>query len=246
MYRNLSEKPFFYPALVLGFSLVLSSIVGGIFISTIKGGENTITSTGSSKVAVTSDFAKLTGSVVRTAFEYDLKSGYSNIASDTKIIESFLKEKGLTEEEYSIQPVSVNEVYQYGENSQNLPKKYEFRQTIEINSKEIEKVEDVANSVSSLVNKNVLFQSYGIQYLYSGLAEKRVELLSGAIQDAKARAGEIAKSGGSQIGKLKSSTSGVVQVLSPNSIDVSDYGSYDTSTKEKDIMVTVRATFKLK
>ncbi len=246
MNRNISEKPFFYPSIVLGISLIIAAVIAGIFVSGIKGGADTITSTGSSKVAVTSDFAKLSGSVVRTASEYDLKSGYSNIASDTKAIEAFLKEKGLTEEEYSIQPVSVNEVYQYNENSQNLPKKYEFRQTIQVNSKEIAKVEDVANSVSSLVNKNVLFQSFGIQYLYSGLAEKRVELLSGAIQDAKARAGEIAKSGGSSIGKLKSSTSGVVQVLSPNSIDVSDYGSYDTSTKEKDIMVTVRATFKLK
>ncbi|MEZ4113968.1 MAG: SIMPL domain-containing protein [Candidatus Paceibacterota bacterium] len=205
-----------------------------------------MTSTGSAKVRVMSDSAKFTGSVVRIASEYDLKGGYSSVASDVKVIEAFLKEKGLTEEEYSIQPVSVNEVYQYGENSQNLPKKYEFRQSIDINSKDIEKIESVANSISSLVNKNVLFQSYGIQYLYSGLAEKRVELLGGAIQDAKARASEVAKSSGGRIGKLQSSTSGVVQVLSPNSIDVSDYGSYDTSTKEKDISVTVRATFKLK
>lgn len=246
MSENLSQKPFFYPSLILGICLIFASLVGGIFISKIKGDSNTITSTGSAKVRVTSDSAKFTGSVVRTSTEYDLKGGYSKVAEDVKIIETFLKEKGLTQEEYSIQPVSVNEVYQYGENSQNLPKKYEFRQSIDINSKEIDKVEDVANSISSLVNKNVLFQSYGIQYLYSGLAEKRVELLGGAIQDAKARASEIAKSSGGSIGKLKSSTGGVVQVLSPNSIDVSDYGSYDTSTKEKDISVTVRATFQLR
>jgi len=246
MFKDLSQKPFFYPALIIGVSLIVSFLALGISVAKIKGDSDTITSTGSAKVRVTSDSAKFTGSVVRTAFEYDLKSGYANVASDVKIIEDFLKEKGLTEEEYSIQPVSVNEVYQYGEGSQNLPKKYEFRQSIDINSKEIAKVEDVANSISSLVNKNVLFQSYGIQYLYSGLAEKRVELLGGAIQDARARASEIAKNSGGSIGKLKSSTGGVVQVLSPNSIDVSDYGSYDTSTKEKDISVTVRATFKLK
>ncbi len=246
MSENLSQKPFFYPSLILGVCLIFAALVGGIFISKIKGDSNTITSTGSAKVRVTSDSAKLTGSVVRTSTEYDLKGGYSKVAEDVKIIEGFLKEKGLTQEEYFIQPVSVNEVYQYGENSQNLPKKYEFRQSIDINSKEIDKIEGVANSISSLVNKNVLFQSYGIQYLYSGLAEKRVELLGGAIQDAKARATEVAKSSGGNIGKLKSSTGGVVQVLSPNSIDVSDYGSYDTSTKEKDISVTVRATFQLK
>lgn len=246
MWKSISEKPFFYPALMVGTGLVLAAFVGALLLGKIHGGADSITSTGSAKVRVESDSAKLNGVIVRTAFEYDLKSGYASIASDAKLFEAFLKEKGLTEEEYSIQPVSVNEVYQYSDSGQNLPKKYEFRQSIEINSKDIAKIEDVANSVSSLVNKNVLFQSYGLQYLYSGLAEKRIELLSGAIQDAKARAGEIAKSSGARIGKLKSSTSGVVQVLSPNSIDVSDYGSYDTSTKEKDIMVTVRATFALK
>jgi hypothetical protein len=246
MFRNLSERPFFYPALVLGLSLILTSILGGFFALRIKSGSDTITSTGSSKVRVESDSAKLVGSVVRNASEFNLKSGYDNIANDTKIIETFLKEKGLSEEDYAIQPVSVNEIYQYYEGAQNQPKRYEFRQVIEINSKEIEKVEDVANSISSLVNRNVLFQSFGLQYLYSGLAEKRIELLGGAIQDAKLRANEIAKNSGTRVGKLKSSTSGVVQVLSPNSIDVSDYGSYDTSTKEKDIMVTVRATFRLK
>lgn len=246
MFTKISERPFFYPALVIGVCLVVASLVAGMFVANIKNSGDTITSTGSAKVRVMSDSAKFSGSVVRTSFEYDLKSGYTAVASDIKVIEEFLKEKGLTVEDYSIQPVSVNEVYQYGEGSQNLPKKYEFRQTVSIDSKEIEKVENVANSISSLVNKNVLFQSYGVQYFYSGLADKRVELLGGAIQDAKARANEIAKSSGSSIGKLKSSTGGVVQVLSPNSIDVSDYGSYDTSTKEKDISVTVRATFKLK
>jgi len=37
-----------------------------------------------------------------------------------------------------------------------------------------------------------------------------------------------------------------VQVLSPNSIEVSDYGSYDTQTIQKEVMVTARAVFLLK
>jgi hypothetical protein len=37
----------------------------------------------------------------------------------------------------------------------------------------------------------------------------------------------------------------VVQVLPVNSVDVSDYGSYDTQNIEKEISVTVRAAFVL-
>ncbi len=39
---------------------------------------------------------------------------------------------------------------------------------------------------------------------------------------------------------------GVVQVLSEGSIDVSDYGTYDTSKIDKEVMITVKTTFGLK
>jgi hypothetical protein len=39
---------------------------------------------------------------------------------------------------------------------------------------------------------------------------------------------------------------GVVQVMQVDSVDVSDYGSYDTSTINKDVMVTVKTVFGLK
>jgi hypothetical protein len=39
---------------------------------------------------------------------------------------------------------------------------------------------------------------------------------------------------------------GVVQVTQPNSVDISDYGNYDVSTIEKEVMITVRASFSLK
>ncbi len=71
----------------------------------------------------------------------------------------------------------------------------------------------------------------------------RVALLPDAIADAKARAESIATAGGNKIGSIKSASSGVVQVLSANSVEVSDYGSYDTSKIEKEIMVTVKASF---
>lgn len=71
-------------------------------------------------------------------------------------------------------------------------------------------------------------------------------MLSDAIKDAKARAEKIAGSSGKRVGIIKSASAGVVQVLSPNSIDISDYGTYDTSSIEKEIMVTVKALFTIR
>jgi len=74
----------------------------------------------------------------------------------------------------------------------------------------------------------------------------RVSLLSDAIKDAQARAAKMAEATGRKVGDLKSAASGVVQVLSSNSLEVSDYGTYDTSKINKNVMVTVRAAFGLK
>ena len=54
----------------------------------------------------------------------------------------------------------------------------------------------------------------------------------------------IAASGG-RLGSLRGVDVGVFQVTSPNSTDVSDYGTYDTSTLRKDVTAVVNVTFAL-
>ena len=81
---------------------------------------------------------------------------------------------------------------------------------------------------------------------FFSLPDIRIELLDNAIADAKLRADKIAKAGGKQIGALQSASSGVVQVLAPNSVEVSDYGMYDTSKINKEIMVSVKTSFEIK
>jgi hypothetical protein len=84
-----------------------------------------------------------------------------------------------------------------------------------------------------------------LELTYSKLAEMRVQLLSKAIKDAEERAQAIAKESGRTVGMLRKATSGVVQVLPAGGIEVSDYGSYDTQSLNKEVMVTVRADFSL-
>lgn len=74
----------------------------------------------------------------------------------------------------------------------------------------------------------------------------RPRLLKLATEDAKVKAESMASSTGRSIGSLRAGRMGVVQVLAKNSVDVSDYGSYDLSSPEKDVFVTVNVTFELK
>jgi hypothetical protein len=57
------------------------------------------------------------------------------------------------------------------------------------------------------------------------------------------RAGKIVESAGSNLGKLRSASMGVMQITPVNSTDVSDYGYYDTTSIEKQITAIVRASF---
>jgi hypothetical protein len=81
------------------------------------------------------------------------------------------------------------------------------------------------------------------QYLYTQLSQLRVEMVAEATKDAQARAEAIAKSTGNTVGSIRSAKTGVFQITSRNSTDVSDYGIYDTSSLEKDITAVVSVQF---
>jgi hypothetical protein len=139
--------------------------------------------------------------------------------------------------------VYVDQIYS---SDSNAPRSYTVHEDITMQSKEPEKVDALSKDVGKLLAKDVLVSAQAPQYYISNLPELRVSLIGKAVQDAKARATEIAKATGQKVGALESASGGVVQVMAPNSVDVSDYGSYDTSTMEKQVMVTTHATFYLK
>jgi hypothetical protein len=101
----------------------------------------------------------------------------------------------------------------------------------------------IADRLPELVGTGVFISSTNLEFFYSKLADARITLSGEAIKDAKSRAQSIASASGDKVGKLQSVSGGVIQVLAPNSTDVSDYGTYDTSTIDKVISLSVRAAF---
>ncbi len=228
---------------IMGAAIILAVIVGGIFYTTKTVGGNTLTVTGSAKMSVVADNVIWRASISRSVGVADLKTGYTQMANDLKIVQAFITKNGIDPKSITTSPVVMNQEYQQ---DQNAPKRYNLYQSFEINSKEVDKVTVLAKNIDEVINLGVLFQTDGLEYYYSALDTARVNLLTNAITDAHARAAAMAKSSGSHVGKLASASSGVVQVLSKGAVDNGDYGQYDTSKIDKDISVTVRATFKLK
>jgi hypothetical protein len=91
----------------------------------------------------------------------------------------------------------------------------------------------------------VLDNSY-VEYHSSQINTLKHDLLAAATQDARKRAEQIAQTAGASLGTLRSARSGVFQIKEPYSASADDYGMFDTSTRHKEITVTVRAEFALR
>ena len=242
---ELKKQKLVWLPIIMGSCLIISTMIWSSSYYN-KDASNSLSVTGSASKQVVSDSAKFSGSFSRVVRISDLKDGYSQIAKDLAIVKDFLKAQGIEDKDATFSTVSMYENYNYDKNGSQTEKEYTISQNVEVSSPDVNKITALAQKTQDLINKGVIFSTNQVEYYYTKLPELRVSLLSDAIKDAKARAEKMAESTGKKVGSLKSAASGVVQVLSSNSMEVSDYGTYDTSKINKNVMITVKAAFGLK
>lgn len=229
-------------ALVLGLCLVLSAVIASATFYVVRRPAGSISVTGSARLSVQSDSVVWRGSFSRVESISHIRRGYGAMRHDAEVVVAFLKSAGVAEDQYILAPVRLEELY---EQNSGVEKRYTLRQDFTVNSPDVAGVTLAASDPKPVLDQGVLLNTYGLEYYYSKLPEARVSLLGEAVKDARRRAGEIAAAGGAGVGALKNASSGVVQVLAPQSRNVSGFGAYDTGTIPKDIMLTVRAEFRI-
>ncbi len=135
--------------------------------------------------------------------------------------------------------------YTYPQYGEPIQTGYTVMRSIIVRSANVTELSALTGSIDPFIGDGYTVSTGNLELTYQKLPETRVTLLTDAIADAKARAEAIAKETGRDVGTLRSATGGVVQVLPQGGVEVSDYGMYDTQSMEKEVMVTVRATFSL-
>ena len=232
-----------YFGIILGVCLIISAMIASYTFYIVRQPEDTLAVTGSVRQKVTSDVVKWTSNFSRTVPSEELIQGYNQMENDKKIVIDFFAENGFSEQDINISPVFMEQLYLY---DPNAPKENVLRQNVIIQSNDVEKVTSMAKNTQKLIDAGVIFSTQTLEYFYSKLPELRIELIPDAINDAKLRAQKIAEGSGKKIEAIKSANLGVVQVLPVNSTEVSDYGTYDTSTIEKEVMIPVTVVFTIK
>ncbi len=207
----------------------------------------TISVTGLAEKDFTSDQIVWTGNYSRKMM--DLKAAYIALKEDESKIRTYLKEKGIADNEMVFSAVNLNKDFDRktdanGREIGNEFTGYNLKQDVTVDSKNIDKIEKISREVTELIQSGIEFNSSSPSYYYTKLAELKLDLLAKASADAKQRAETIAKNSGSGLGKIKKANMGIFQITGKNSNEDYSYGgAFNTSAKNKTASITTKIEY---
>jgi uncharacterized protein len=225
----------------LSLALVAGSFIGASAIRNLKQ-TDVVTVTGSAKRPIRSDYIIWRVSV--SSQQPTAQAAYQELKTRSERLQGYFKDKQVADNAItpsSIDTSTVPEVVNGRETGKILA--YRLNQRYEIRSSEVERIAQLSQQATELINEGIPIVSEAPEYLYTQLSKLRVEMVADATKDAKARAEAIARSTGNRIGAVRSAKTGVFQITSRNSTAVSDSGIYDTSSIDKDITAVVSVEF---
>jgi hypothetical protein len=232
--------------LVLGASLVISSLIAASAVRAVKRAGDEVSVTGSARQPITSDFIVWRCSV--STQSSTLPQAYQELARHSARVRAFLKDQGIADSAVIFRPTATYPMPEFLERGRETGRiiGYRLTQSFEIHSSDVEGVTRLSQASGQLINEGVPLVSQPLEYLYTKLADVRVQMLAEATKDARARAEALAKAAGSEVGPVRNIRMGVFQITPRYSTEVADYGINDVSSLEKAITAVVRVTFAVK
>lgn len=237
-------------ALLFSVAIIVAAMVlGNAFVNRNKS-ENLISVTGLGEKNFVSDLVVWEGSF--SCANMELKIASAQLNSDKALIENYLVLNGVEKNSIVFSAITIRELtkQKYSQSGEVVGEEfagYRLTQSIQISSKEIEKIEGISRKITELLNEGIQFNSENPRYYYTKLADLKIVLVSEATKDARERAEKIAEESGSKIDELQSAQMGIIQITGQNSNeDYSWGGTYNTSSKEKTASITMKLTYKVK
>jgi uncharacterized protein len=234
------------PALIIALGIFFSVLVLTYSYKNRNQANNSIHVTGLGKKDFVSDLIVWNASFSRKSFE--LKDAYAALKTDRESILDYLKNKGVNEKEIVFTSVDINKEFEHsydkeGNHSSRFSG-YRLTQNVEIESKEVEKIEEIAREITELINLGVELYSHHPNYYYTQLSELKIEMIAAATEDARVRAEQIASNANAHLGELKNAQMGIFQIIGQNSSeDYSWGGTFNTSSKMKTATITMKLEF---
>lgn len=236
--------------LLIAVAIIVAAIVLGRSYANRYKSTQTISVTGLGEENFTSDLIVWKANFSKRGA--DLKIASAELSADRENIRKYLVSKGVKAEEIVFSSVDIQKEFSHSyDGNGNIQATYFsgylLNQTLRIESKEVDKIEQLSREVTDLINQNIELTSMPPDYYYTKLAELKLKMIESATKDAKERSEKIASNSGSSLGRLKTASMGVIQITAKNSAeDYSWGGSFNTSSKLKTASITIRLEYLIK
>jgi hypothetical protein len=234
-----------FPELFLGLLAVAVAVVltAHSISGTIRDRQHlhdTISVTGSARKPISANLVRWSLTVRETA--PDAARAARRLRRDVTYVQAFLRRAGIPADAITPAVVTSEPLVTLLPGHRRLVR-FRVSQRLDVRTREIDAVEPVARRIGELLEQGIDVSAGPLRYLSTELTQAKLDALPAATADARRRAEIIVKGLGGKLGGMRSSSLGVYQVTPRDSTDVSDYGINDTTSRQKDVIAVVRATF---
>lgn len=197
-----------------GISMVLAAAVFGAFlllcVNNFKSYDRSVSVRGLCEREVMADRA-----IYPITFKENgdnLSLLYTTVDNKNQTVCNFLREQGLTDDEFSIGAPQITDNYSNAYNT-NARSRYIITSVITIYSTNVETVLKIQSNLSKLLEQGVAIGSgesweNPVQFLFEGLNNIKPEMIEEANGNARLAAEQFAKDSHSRLGKIKNATQG--------------------------------------
>jgi len=243
--EEIKRKSFIIISVILAAGLVITAMILANTWRYVSRSNVTVTVTGSASKDIKSDYAIWNGTIYNESVS--LQDAYSKLRGSIEKTRNYLVSKGFSQDK--IVNSAINTITLYESDNQGMPTNrvtgYRLSQDISIESNEVDKIDRLSREATELINEGVEINSPTPQFIYTKIGDLKIEMIGIAAQDAKQRAEQIANSTGNDVGEVRSSKMGVIQINAKNSTEISDYGVNNTTSIDKTITVVVNMSFSI-
>ncbi|MCY2960794.1 MAG: SIMPL domain-containing protein [Planctomycetota bacterium] len=176
-----------------------------------------------------------------------MEEAYAGLSSSSERVRAFVLERGFAEGDIRLTSVSTGATYVRDARGQDttVVDVWRMKRSIRVESTDVARIETLAVAVTDLVGEGVEIESSAPDYVLTDLESLKKGLLEEATHNGYERARILATGGGGAVGPLASVSQGVFQIVPRGSVEVSDYGAYDTSAIEKTIKAVVTLEYEI-
>lgn len=154
----------------------------------------------------------VTWPIVTKELGNDLTSIYNRIQSTNQRISKFLKDNGLDESDFSINPPKVEDREAQSYNNERVAQRYLVTNVIVVSSPKVDLVRSLIDKQPELMREGIAVVAgdyqYQTNYQFTGLNDIKPEMITEATENARNAAQRLAADSQSDLGKIVTASQG--------------------------------------